>query len=106
MTTPGSTLNQEEKHMKTLAKNKAVKKLARKPLWMKKYQPAKYQAISTITDSMILGVWMLVSVGVALWLVDNGYTTFDSAMMGLCLVDLNVLIFSILTDTDYYEEID
>ena len=92
--------------MKTLANNKTVKKLARKLLWMKKHQPAKYQVISTITDGMILGVWMLISVGVALWLVDNGYTTFDSAMMGLCLVDLNVLIFSILTDTDYYEEND
>ncbi len=90
--------------MKTLAKNKAVIKFARRMMYIKKHQPALYSFISFVTDGMVLGTWMLLSVGIALFMVEKGYTTFDSAMMGLCLVDLNVLIFYTVTDPDYEED--
>ena len=89
--------------MRSLAKNKAVIKFAKKMLYIKKHQPALYSFISFVTDGMILGTWMLLSVGIALFMVEKGYTTFESAMMGLCLVDLNVLIFYTVTDSDYEE---
>ena len=89
--------------MKTLAKNKAAIKFARKMLYIKKHQPALYSFISFITDGMVLGTWMLISVGIALYMVHEGYATFDSVMVGLCLVDLNVLIFYTVTDSEYEE---
>ena len=89
--------------MRTLAKNKTVIRFAKKMLYIKKHQPALYSFISFVTDGMVLGTWMVLSVGIALWMVNKGYTTFDSAMMGLCLIDLNVLIFYTITDTEYYE---
>ena len=89
--------------MKTLAKNKAIIKFARKMLYIKRHQPALYAFISFITDGMVLGTWMLISVGIALYMVHVGYATFDSAMVGLCLVDLNVLIFYTVTDSEYEE---
>ena len=52
---------------------------------------------------MVLGTWMLISVGIALYMVHEGYATFDSVMVGLCLVDLNVLIFYTVTDSEYEE---
>ncbi len=89
--------------MRSLARNKAVIKFAKKMLYIKKHQPALYSFISFVTDGMILGTWMLLSVGIAIFMVEKGYTTFESAMMGLCLVDLNVLIFYTVTDSDYEE---
>ena len=89
--------------MKTVAKNKAVIKFARKMLYIKKHQPALYSFISFITDGMVLGTWMLISVGIALYMVHEGYATVDSVMVGLCLVDLNVLIFYTVTDSEYEE---
>ncbi len=89
--------------MKSLAKNKTVIRFAKKMLYIKKHQPALYSLISFVTDGMVLGIWMVLSVGIALLMVNKGFATFDSAMMGLCLVDLNVLIFYTVTDTEYYE---
>ena len=89
--------------MKSLAKNKTVIRFAKKMLYIKKHQPALYSFISFVTDGMVLGIWMVLSVGIALLMVNKGFATFDSAMMGLCLVDLNVLIFYTVTDSDYEE---
>lgn len=84
-----------------MAKNRAVIKYVRKMLYIKKHQPELYSFISFVTDGMVPGTWMLISVGIALYMVSKGYAAFDSAMVGLCLVDLNVLIFYPVTDFDY-----
>ncbi len=87
--------------MRILAKNKTVKKFVKRMLWIKKHQPAKYYMISTITDGMVMGAWVLISGAFALWMVNEGYATVDSALMGLCLVDLNILMISFTTDIEY-----
>ncbi|WP_042258745.1 hypothetical protein [Butyrivibrio proteoclasticus] len=79
--------------MKTLAKNKSIRRLAKKLLWMKKNQPAKYLLISGITDGMIMGIWILISAAVSLWMVRSGLCDFDSAMMAVALIDMYILIF-------------
>ncbi|WP_026658638.1 hypothetical protein [Butyrivibrio sp. AC2005] len=83
-----------------MAKEQIIVKVARKLLWMKKNQPAKYLILSTITDGMVLGTWIFLSTGFALWMVNNGYCAFDSAMMALVLVDLNILFFDLTMNND------
>ena len=83
-----------------MAKEQLIVRIAKKLLWIKKNQPAKYLILSTITDGMVLGTWILLSTGFALWMVNNGYCAFDSAMMGLVLIDLNILFFDAFVNHD------
>ncbi len=87
--------------MELLRQNKSVIRFAKHMLYLKKFQPAKYRLISDLTDGMVLGTWILLSAGFALWLTYEGYTTFDSAMMGICIADLNILGFSCITDPTF-----
>ncbi len=74
--------------MKTLARNKTVRKLANTLLRIKKTQPAKYHLIENVTDGMIMGTWIILSLLFALWIVDLGILSFETAMFTLCIADL------------------
>ena len=89
--------------MELLRTNRKIIRFCRKMLWMKKHQPAKYRIISAITDGMILGTWCLISVGGAIWMTIMGYTTFDSALMGVALLDANIAAFSSIICPEVWE---
>ena len=82
--------------MNTMAKNKTLIKIARKLLRLKRKHPFWYNVLGLVTDGMVLGTFILVSVGIAFWMTIEGYTTFDSALVGLALVDVNIVMFSCL----------
>lgn len=80
----------------TMAKNKTLIKIARKLLRLKRKHPFWYNVLGLVTDGMVLGTFILVSVGIAFWMTIEGYCTFDSALMGLALIDVNIVMFSFL----------
>ena len=80
--------------MEFLANNKIAKKLGKRIYRLKKNYPFWYSVLDWIADGMVLGSWMFLSVGVAFYLTANGYTPLDSALMGVALVDVNVLMFT------------
>lgn len=80
--------------VKNMAKNKTVVKIAKKLLRLKKRHPFWYNVLGLVTDGMILGTFILVSVGLAFWMTIEGYCTFDSALIGLAMIDLNLVLFS------------
>lgn len=82
----------------TLRKSKWIQREVRKLLWMKEHQPVRFKILETLTESMILGTWLVTSVGIAFLMTINGYTTFDSAMMGMAIVDFNIVFYSIIKD--------
>lgn len=82
--------------MDAIAKNKTLIKIARKLLRLKRKHPFWYNVLGLVTDGMVLGTFILVSVGIAFWMTIEGYCTFDSALMGLALIDVNIVMFSFL----------
>ena len=79
--------------VEALKKSRYVQRSIRKLLWIKEHQPLKYKVITFITDSMILGLWCVLSVGAAVAATIYGFCSFDSALVGICLLDLNVLVY-------------
>ncbi|MCR4902737.1 MAG: hypothetical protein K6A23_07760, partial [Butyrivibrio sp.] len=73
--------------MKLIRKNKALIRFATKMMEMKKKKPMLYMIISVITDSVVLGAFVLLSVMIALYLAIEGYMDFNTAMMGVCFID-------------------
>ncbi len=90
--------------MELIRQNKTVIRFAKHMLYLKKYQPAKYKLISSVTDGVLLCAWILLSLGIALYMVYEGYTTFDAALVGVCIVDLNVFGFGAITGSDLFTE--
>lgn len=79
--------------VEALRRSRYIQRSIRKLLWIKEHQPIKYKVITFITDSMILGLWCVLSVGAAVAATIYGFCSFDSALVGICLLDLNVLVF-------------
>jgi len=80
--------------VETLRKSRYIQRCIKKLLWIKAHQPIKYKVIAFITDSMILGLWCVLSVGAAVAATIYGFCSFDSALVGICLLDINVFVFN------------
>ena len=86
-----------------MAKNKVLKKLARRLFYLKMNKPALYYFLSAITDGMIFGTWLIFSAVIALYLVKKGYD-YITVMTFFCMITINVTI--LLCNTDDYLESD
>lgn len=80
--------------VKLLLSTQWAKHEVKKLLWIKKHQPVKYAIISFLTDAAVMAFFVLTSLGVAVYATLQGYTTFDSALMGVAIIDMNVLMLS------------
>ncbi len=85
--------------MELLRKNRLVIRFAKHMLRMKKTHPVRYFFVSLFADGVVLGTWILLSVAFVFWLTLNDFTTFESAMMAMCLVNMNVVGISLATDS-------
>lgn len=80
--------------VKLLMSTKWAKNEVRKLIWIKKHQPVKYAILSFLTDAAVMAFFVLTSLGIAVYATLQGYTTFDSALMGVAVVDVNILMLS------------
>lgn len=67
-------------------------------LRLKKAHPFLYKTLDFVTSGMVLGTIILTSVGIALYAAANGYCSFDSAMIGVCVFDFNVTMIWLMRD--------
>ena len=84
--------------MEVLKRSKKIQKLVNMLLLMKEQQPGKYKVIEFITDGMILGSIVLVSMGIAIYAAYAGYTNIDSALVGVAMFDINIAAIFLIRD--------
>ena len=84
--------------MKALKKSRKVQKMVDYFLNLKETHPLIYSIVDHTTDGVILGTLVLISIGVAYYAYLSGFCTFDSAMVGVALFDINLATIFFIKD--------
>lgn len=69
----------------------AKRTLYKNLVWMRETHPFVYKVIDSMVDILVFILTCTVIVGIAMYMVENGYSTYEAALVGAALVNINLL---------------